>query len=147
MSERVTNAQARILADGDYEPVVQIGIGTTINIAHLAADLLAARAEIARLQTQLMTCNLAADGSSETDDDPAVQVAKRVGDLIVERDSLRAKLAAVCEAAKVMRNAIVAMRHYEDSTKGDYSRWDEFYDALYASSRAFDAAVKGLEGE
>jgi hypothetical protein len=58
----------------------------------LAADLLAARAEIARLQTQLMTCNLAADGSSETDDDPAVQVAKRVGDLIVERDSLRAKL-------------------------------------------------------
>ena len=40
MTQRMTDEQARILADGDYEPVVQIGIGTTINVAHLAADLL-----------------------------------------------------------------------------------------------------------
>ena len=38
MSERITTDQARILADGDYEPIVQIGIGTTINMAHLAAE-------------------------------------------------------------------------------------------------------------
>ena len=50
---RVTDEQARILADGDYEPVVQIGIGTTINMAHLAADLLDARAEIASLRVKL----------------------------------------------------------------------------------------------
>jgi len=50
---RVTDEQARILADGDYEPVVQIGIGTTINMAHLAADLLDARAEIATLRAKL----------------------------------------------------------------------------------------------
>jgi len=49
---RVTDEQARILADGDYEPVVQIGIGTTINMAHLAADLLDERAEIERLKAR-----------------------------------------------------------------------------------------------
>ena len=53
MTQRVTDEQARILADGDYEPVVQIGIGTTINVAHLASDLLAARAEIASLRATL----------------------------------------------------------------------------------------------
>ena len=87
---RVTDEQAlKIRAEGEME---EGDSWPDRLVKDLAADLLAARAEIARLQTQLMTCNLAADGSSETDDDPAVQVAKRVGDLIVERDSLRAKL-------------------------------------------------------
>jgi len=53
LTQRVTDEKARILCDGDYEPVVQIGIGTTINIADLAADLLDARKERDDLRAKL----------------------------------------------------------------------------------------------
>jgi chaperonin cofactor prefoldin len=63
----------------------------------LYGDLLTAREDIERLRVLLMTCNMAADGSSETDDDPAVQVARRVGDLIAETKRLRAELESANE--------------------------------------------------
>ena len=77
---RVTDEQAHILADGDYEPVVQIGIGTTINMAHLASDLLDARAALrAVCEAAVAYVHHGFDDSDEERDlDAAIAAARKL---------------------------------------------------------------------
>ena len=50
---RVTDEQARRLSESLFAACVQIGVGEAIDTSDVAADLLAARAEIATLRAKL----------------------------------------------------------------------------------------------
>ena len=79
MTRRVTDEQARRLVDAYYEPIVEIGVGTRINIAHIAADLLDARAE-------------KAEAVAEASDRHALACLNERDSLRADRDLLAAKL-------------------------------------------------------